>query len=242
MSDVIDPTTRRLIDEPRQRGGVGYFQKTIGVDDTKGFFSFNPCTQATSDFGGRCDVGWIGPTSFHRIVDGVCNCGSLDTDPSTSEVCQHGHASAEAIVFAAPFFSAPPIGYICYSEARDSTQEDLFCRHHWNGNARTLQELFKLMYEWRDCHILLGDNSEIAQTADALLNVLDVPEGIETWVRTAMPDGPVVRYLNGEEHARDRATGIPDMPDSMSNWLWIKVKDMSMAFGGLGIQPSTYSA
>lgn len=237
--DTYDAETRRLIDEPRHHGGLGYFQKTVGVDDTKGFFSFNACTEAAGDFGGRCDVGWVGPISFHQLdEDGICNCGGIDSDVSTDEVCGYGYASVETIVYAAPFYAAPPIGYICYSEARDPSVEELFCRHHWNSNARTIQELLKLMYEWRDCHLDLNDQSQIATTADALLAEMEVPAEVEDWVRVNVPAGPVLRFLAGDANARDRQSDIPDLPDFVSHWLWTKTINQPKAFGVLGTQPS----
>ena len=241
----IDPPAeieKRLIDEPRYAYAVGYFQKTIGVDDNIGFFSFNPAVEIRQIVVDRCDLGWWGPTSFHTVTNGACDCGNIDSDSSTSEVCQYGVSTLNSIRFSCPFLSDPPHGYICYQEMEDSSVEDAFCAHHWNGNARTLQELFKLMYEWRDCHLLLNDNSRIATVAHDFLTSLDVPAEIEQWVRNEMPDGPVLRYLSGDESARERPVGIPDMPDNMSHWLWTKVNGHPMSYGSLGNQIKVESA
>ena len=81
------------------------------------------------------------------------------------------------------------------------------------------------MFEWRDAHVLLGVNDNIAVTADAVLAGLDVPESVEEWVRSNVPDQFVMRFLNGDTSARERVLPVPDLPDNVSMWLWEKVID-----------------
>lgn len=221
----------RLIDEPITIGGMGYLQKTVGKNDSVGFFSFNwAITTAEHALSDRCDMGYVGPSSFHEIINGICNCGNVDNDESTREVCVLGVATLESISFAQPVYLAPPTGYICYQELRDGSVEELFCRHHWNSNSRTLQELFKLMYEWSDCYVELNSDLRIAKTAHGLLVDLEVPQEIESWIRTSVPDQSVMRFLNGDTSARDRALDVPDMTDEFSHFLWKKL-DRVMSFG-----------
>ena len=217
-----------LSEEPTYKGGRGHIQKIIGQTDSVGFFSFCPAASRQSTaLADRCDDGlrW-GPVSFHQQVDGVCNCGNVDIDASTADTCSIGYASLTSMSYSIPILSEPPIGYMGYQECSDPLIDELFCRQHWNCNARTLQELFKLMYEWSDFHTLLGDNAPISTVAHDLLVILEVPQEVEDWVRTQMPDGPVVRFLNDDPAARDRPSNIPDMPDSFSRWLWYRLDEI----------------
>lgn len=226
MNDI-----RILTDEPMFRGGKGYIQKVIGDTDNIGFFSFNPAVSRKSASAGRCDDGlkW-GPMSFHKVTDGSCDCGNIDVDPSTEHLCSLGYAPLEAISYSMPILTEPPVGYMCYQELADQTLEDLYCQHHWNCNARTLQEIFKLMYEWSDCHTLLGNSDPIAVVAHDLLEVLEVPQEVQDWVRSEMPDGPVIRFLSGDTNARERPSNIPDLPDFFSHWLWQRLDEI-FAYG-----------
>ena len=210
-----------LKDEPMHRGGRGYIEKIIGSTDSIGFFSFNPAVSRKSASGDRCDNGlkW-GPMSFHAVTDGICNCGNVDVNASTEYLCSIGYAPLESISYSIPILTEPPTGYLCYQELADPGLEDLYCQHHWNCNTRTLQELFKLMYEWSDCYTLLSNGDPIAVVAHDLLQILEVPQEVEDWVRSEMPDGSVIRFLNGDTDARERPSGIPDLPDFFSRWLW----------------------
>jgi len=221
----------KLSDEPPHRGGKGYFEKVIGVTDNVGYFGFAPAVSRLNTDDDRCDrnTSW-GPVSFHKVEDGVCNCGYLDQDESTEISCQIGYADPSGIDFAAPVISRAPIGYVCYAEHHDQSIENLFCRQHWNSNARTLQELFKLMYEWKDCYTELNSDYQIAIVANDLLEELEVPEDVESWIRTEVPDGPVVKFLNGDPDARARSSNIPDLPDFVSQWFW-KVVNSGLNYG-----------
>lgn len=227
------PPPRRLSDEPRHLGGVGYFEKIIGVNDNVGMFAFTGAQwieniNITPD--DRCDIGSWGPVTFHGPTVGEdidsCSCGRVDAGNEWVDALCSGHyvphmqnkASLQVI-------PVPPDGFIWYIEYNDSAKEAEFLQCHWNHNARTLQELLKLMFEWRDAHVLLGVNDNIAVTADAILTGLDVPEEIEEWVRDNVPDQFVMRFLNGDTSARERLLPVPELPDSVSQWLWKKVID-----------------
>ena len=218
---------RLLREEPSDRGGRGYVEKIIGVNDSIGFFSFSPAaSRKNATSGDRCDDGvtW-GPMSFHDVSSGSCNCGNIDVNASTQDLCTYGYAKLGTIAYAIPILTEPPVAYICYQECANPVVDDLFCRQHWNCNARTLQELFKLLYEWDDCYTLLGNTDNIAVVAHELIQVLEVPQEVEDWVRNEMPDGPVVRFLNGDPDARERSSSIPDLPDFFSRWLWYRLDD-----------------
>jgi hypothetical protein len=214
----------RLRDEPKHLGGLGRLEKIIGETDDIGFFSFNPAIEITT---ARCDEGFWGPTSFHLpLEDGSCSCGNIDVDKSTAKVCVDGVMTQGDLVFASTVFSYPPVGFIVYQEMKDPEIEELLCRNHWNSQERTLQELLKLMLEWKD----VGDLSNISEVATGLLEAMNMPEDVETWIRSNVPDGAVNRFLAGDPNARDRGVGIPDLPDFVSVWLRSIVDD-GQAFG-----------
>lgn len=237
MTEYSDPANRRLIDEPTRPYGIGYFQKEIGVSDNFGIFSFCGSEIVSYQKENRCDDGWWGPAGFHKKIDGVCTCSGIDTDELTLHVCEYGVMPLNVSTVSIPFYSAPPIGYIIYQELKEPEMEEIAVRRHWNGDARTLQELFKLMFEWKDCAVYLNDKSDIATTANGLINEMQVPESIESWVRSEVPDQPVQRFLLGDPNARDRAVGVPDMTDEMSHWLWTKVIQYPMTYGPGSRQP-----
>lgn len=237
MTHYNDPEYRRLIDEPAEPFSVGYFQKIVGLTDNKGFFSFNPAQMINFS---RCDEGFWGPMSFHFPADGGgCNCGNIDTNetPIQALVCSDNTLTAEHVRFSCPFLSLPPYGYICYQEMQDPDVEENFRRMHWTSNARTLQELFKMIIEWDDCYNLLEDRSIVAVTAHDFLGALQVPESIEAWLRAEVPDQQVFRFLAGDSNARDRNTSVPGMTDEMSHWLWTEVIHWPMVFGPTSRQP-----
>ena len=214
----------RLRDEPKHLGGLGYLEKIIGETDNVGFFSFNPAIEITTL---RCDQGFWGPTSFHLPTDdGSCSCGNIDDDKATAKVCVDGVVTQDDITFSCTVFSYPPIGYICYQEMKDPEIEELLCRNHWNSQERTLQELLKLMLEWKD----VADLSTICQVATGLLEAMAMPDDVEAWIRANVPDGAVNRFLAGDINARDRGVGIPDLPDFVSTWLRSMI-DEAQAFG-----------
>ena len=227
----IEQPLRLLRDEPNHPYGIGYFEKVIGVDDEKGFFSFNPAQPITSS---RCDEGWWGPMSFHVVTDGACSCGNIDQNDGMVEVCQSGVVSVDTVIFSCPFMSMPPIGFICYQELKDTLAEDQLCVSHWNGNARTLQELLRLMWEWHNCHTVLGDDSLIATIASQLWVGMNPPQDVVQWVDEVMPEGAVYRFLAGDPDARVRQSNIPQLSDEASHWLLTLVIDKPMSYGLTG--------
>jgi hypothetical protein len=215
-------------------GGTGYFEKTIGQNDNVGMFAFTGAQWIENMPGitpdDRCDIGSWGPITFHGPTDGTdiesCSCGRVDAGNEwVDALCSGRYVPHMQNKCSLQVIPVPPQGFIWYIEYKDSEKEAEFLQCHWNHNARTLQELLKLMFEWRDAHVLLGVNDNIAVTADAVLAGLDVPESVEEWVRSNVPDQFVMRFLNGDTSARERVLPVPDLPDNVSMWLWEKVID-----------------
>lgn len=239
MSDEIElfPVAERpkilLQDEPSHMGAVGYFAKTVNGTDQIGMFGFASAQFIPLKWNeeGRCDGGVIGPMSFHAPDgNGNCSCGKLDPNPVYGIMCENGFGDQNLLRISSQVISLLPHGYISYIEAHDKDADDLFVVSHWNVEARTLQELLKLMFEWRDAHILLGVDAAPAITADLLLTELDVPAELEEWIRSEVPDQFVVKYLSGSTDARERTTP-PDMTDKLSYWLHDKIVDSPVGYG-----------
>jgi len=222
-----------LQDEPSGFGCVGYLAKTINGTDQKGIFGFASAQfiETSWNDNGRCDGGFIGPMSFH-VPDGNggCSCGRLDQNPADFKICDNGFGRQDALEISQAVMTALPAGYISYLEFKDRDSEEILLDMHWNSAARTLQELFKLMFEWRDAYLLLGVESLPAVTADLLLTELDMPVDLELWIRTQLPDQSVVKYLNGDTAARQRVTP-PNITDDFSYWLHNKIAYSSRNYG-----------
>ena len=221
-----------LKDEPNHMGAVGYFAKTVNGTDQNGMFGFASAQLISLEWNekGRCDGGVIGPMNFHTPdEDGNCSCGKLDPNPVYGIMCEDG-VGFPSLRMSCPVISLLPHGYISYIESHDKNADDLFVVSHWNVEARTLQELLKLMFEWRDAYVLLGVDVAPAITADLLLTELDVPAELEEWIRSDVPDQFVVKYLSGSTDARERTTP-PDMPDELSYWLHDKIVDSPIGYG-----------
>lgn len=238
MSEDIEqfPTAENpkilLKDEPTHMGGVGYFAKTVNGTDQIGMFGFAAAQFIPLEWNdqGRCDGGVMGPMSFHGPDgNGNCSCGKLDPNPVYSLMCETS-VEFPQLQLSSPVISLLPYGYISYVESYNKDADDLFVVSHWNVEARTLQELLKLMFEWRDAHVLLGADIAPAITADLLLTELDIPTDLEQWIRSEIPDQFVVKYLNGDTKARER-TIPPEMIDELSYWLHDKIVKNSVGYG-----------
>lgn len=222
-----------LQDEPKHMGAVGYFAKTVNGTDQIGMFGFASAQFIPLKWNeqGRCDGGVTGPMSFHAPDDdGNCSCGKLDPNPVYGRMCENGFGDQRLLRISSPVISLLPHGYISYIESHDKDADDLFVVSHWNVEARTLQELFKLMFEWRDARNYLDVESAPAITADLLLAELDMPTELEEWVRTEVPDQFVVKFLNDDQDARVR-TLPPEMTNEFSYWLHDKIVDSPVGYG-----------
>jgi hypothetical protein len=95
------------------------------------------------------------------------------------------------------------------------------------GNAltRTLQEQFRFLIEWKYAHEHLGNNEQVAITATAMLDILDVPQSIQDWILSNVPNEQVNRYLEGRTDALQRTDDpIPDLTEEFKQWLLDRFK------------------
>lgn len=224
----------RLQDAPKTDGMAplpGYFYKKPGVSDNYGLFSFtkliNPSKEDFSEVKDeqRCDtLSTVGPTGFHQWIptEGKCSCGSLDRP---YKLTGHHHITFPNLKVLAPIINAHPYTTIMYMELKDPVDEVASIEGLHTEHCRTLQELFRLMYEWKYAYDFLGSREEMAIVCAGALGVLNVPEEVENWIVNEMPPEKVGRYLTGEQNARIRNSNIPDMPDYVSEWLYQRITE-----------------
>lgn len=197
----------------------GYL-KIIGNTDKKGLFAFAKLDDPrnfmlNTDATRRCDFGQpLALRGFHRWENGSCNCG-LSAVPST---VSGAHFDLEVLTALFVVVDAAPAGLICYFEFADD--EDFYLTQRGNTFTRTLQEQFRSLIEWKYAHEHLNNNEEIAITATAMLNILDVPQSIQEWILSDVPNEKVNRYLEGRTDALQRTEEtIPDLSEEFKEWL-----------------------
>ena len=207
----------------------GYFHKTVGGTDSYGMFSFtkliDPSTEDFSEVSkeNRCDtLSSVGPTGFHQWSEEneACSCGSLDRP---YKLTGNHHITFPRLKMLTKVIDIRPYTIIMYMELKDPVDEVATIEGLHTANSRTLQELFRLMYEWKYAHDHLGSREPMATTCAGAINILDIPMEIEQWIVNEMPPEKVGRYLNGSDSARVRNTDIPDLPDFFSEWLHDKI-------------------
>lgn len=232
----------RIQDAPKTDGMAplpGYFYKQPGVSDGYGLFSFtrliNPSQEDFSEVAdeGRCDtMSNVGPTGFHQWDEesGACSCGSAERP---YKLTGHHHITFPQLKVLAPIIDARPYTIIMYSECRDPLIEELSQEGLHTEHCRTLQELFRLMYEWKYAHDELGSTEPMAAVCAGAIGVLDIPAEIEDWILNEMPPEKLGRYLSGSESARTRPDNIPDIPDFFGEWLYEKIST-TRGFGTYG--------
>jgi len=202
----------------------GYL-KVIGNNDNKGLFCFakldNPRNFLDDDaVTKRCDFDQpLALRAFHRWENGSCICGSSDMPSSLTGA----HWKLEELTALFVVVDASPAGLISYIEFVDG--EDFYLTQPANVFTRTLQEQFRLLIEWKYAHEHLGNNEEVAITATEILNVLDIPQSIQEWILSDVPNEQVNRYLEGRTDALQRTEDvIPDLTDEFKEWLLSKFK------------------
>ena len=211
-----------LKDEPADLGAVGYYDKTVGINDTTGFFAISkvaqiPVKDVVEGEDTRCDRGKIGPSSLHRWdeTSGLCACGSTEPpDPVTGD-----HLIAmQDLVVCYPVFEAMPHAIILYIELKDPAQEEEAIREP--NHTRTLQEMLRYIIEWDWAYTTLGNREEIAALCNSIVSTLAVPTEVTEWVIDQVPAEKVGRFLQGHPDARSRTTEpIPELPDFVSSWM-----------------------
>jgi hypothetical protein len=222
----------RLQDAPKTDGVgplPGYFYKTVGGTDSFGVFSFtrliDPSREDFSEVAeeNRCDTTLtVGPQGFHEwdVENNVCSCGSSS---KPYKLTGHHHVTFPQLKMLAEVIDARPYTIIMYMELKNPADEVATIEGLHTEHCRTLQELFRLMYEWKYAHDRLGSREPMATTCAGAINILDIPTEIEQWLTSEMPSEKVGRYLTGSESARVRNTNIPDIPDFFSEWLHEKI-------------------
>jgi len=217
----------RIQDAIQRPGAPGYFYRKIGLNDTHGVFSIArmavPAQMGRENGMRRCDGRRkVGPLFHHTydIENGLCSCGSSEEPSSLTghHIIRFGNIAALY-----PVIEVPNYGVILYYELDNASDEDLSVMAHHSESSRTLQELFRLMLEWKSAFVG-GVAESLAETCYNMWNALDVPEQVENWLTNDMPPEKVNRYLEGDPQARIRnPLLIPDIPDFFSEWLYNQI-------------------
>lgn len=215
-----------LKDQPTHKGGVGFYHKTLGIDDKIGIFNISKMKKIPSNtrdsLGNlmRCDSGRYGPYGFHEWNEEnqICSCGSLDK-PDLSM----GHHLVTLSNLSTVFVVRDiyPYGYIMYFELHNLEDEEECCKIPHSEFARSLQELFRLMVEWDFAYTELGNTESVAETCHNILNELQLSEDHRNWLLNTIPPEKVEKFLRGDINARQRSNieDISDLEESFSNWL-----------------------
>ncbi len=234
--------SRLLQWEPTHESGIGRYYKIPGSGtDTKGYFAFIRAVynqrfyeEDISEYGehdwrfkARCDSSapksMPMPTALHESDDetGLCTfCGS--DKPVFGTTNSHNASLSNSLVLRMPFQGYK--GFICYLELRDPEIEEHEVYENPNV-ARTLQELFKLMFEWDWVYENIDNTDVCAVLCHEMLIELQMPENIKQWVLDNVPDMHVARFFRGEIDARSRpdVTTIPNMSEEFERWCWYNV-------------------
>jgi hypothetical protein len=197
----------------------GYL-KTINNTDNKGMFITaifdDPKTFMTGyDFKNRCDYNSRKAAhGFHKFANGICNCG-LAVEPNN---LTGNHFSLEDISALFNVVDAYPAGAILYIELNND--EDFYLTQRGNTLTRTLQEQLRFLIEWKYAHEHLDNNEQIAVTATEIINLLAIPQSIQNWILSDVPNEKVNRFLEGRTDALQRTQeAIPDLTEEFKEWL-----------------------
>lgn len=221
-----------LDNHPTHEGGIGYYFREIGLNDSVGFLHFckavtnfrfeGDVEQSTNALFNRCDNSAprnaFLPSGFHEwdYEANVCSCGSVSKPYGTTN--DHHTCLSHCKIFRVPIQTEK--GFIVYveyfeSENENSTIENTEC------NGRTFQEVFRGILEWAWVHENMENNEPVAIAASEFINEINIPENILEWLWSSVPDQKVARYLRGRDDARMRASieDIPDMTNEFNEWI-----------------------
>lgn len=217
-------------------GTTDYFYKVVNGTDHEGVFMFAKLDrpgnfmQAT-DRDRRCDFyNKLAPRGFHLWDDVAkrCTCGS-DQRPD-SLTAAHFELSDLYCLYAV--VEAAPYGVICYCEFHDDDKEVEQLEGALNTYTRTIQEQLRYMAEWHYVATNFGNTEEVALTAQAMINALEIPDDLYNWLLESVPPEKVGRYLQGHPNARAR-TSEPIADLTVPFWSWLRDKiDACRSFGG----------
>ena len=220
----------KLSDCPKEHGRFGFWEKIVGDTDDVGFFGIAqhiPLRNIQTVDGevSRCDAtSHKGPQGFHEWLGDRCSCGK--TEPPYPLTGNHYIAFGQlAAIF--PVIEVLPYGHIMYFELYNSENEIKTINEPHSDCARTLQEVFRLLLEWDYAYRELGNRERIAEVSYGMVQVLQIPESIKTWLLTELPMEKVSRFLAGVPNAQDRAdiSEIPALSDEFSEWLYDKISN-----------------
>jgi hypothetical protein len=216
------------------KNSPGHLIRTIGVDDNQGFFAFSriadisvfPQESTTAETGdvGRCDAANIGPYGFHSwdANAGVCNCG-LTTPPDPA--MGHHILLISNIMHTHVVLNCAPYGYVLYFECVSQDIEEQCCSLRHSESARTLQELFKLIIEWDEAYVYFDNREPVSIAAHGILQLLNMPSALRSWVEQNVPDQLVEKFLKGDPLARARNSNVPDMTPEFDDWITTKIEE-----------------
>lgn len=218
----------KLSDEPKEPGGVGFWEKIVGETDDIGTFSIAQHLsisniQTVDGEVVRCDAtSRSGPHGFHSWLGDRCSCGKSEPPYALTG---HHHITFSKINAIFPVIEALPYGHIMYFEMLDPADEVRTIQEQHTDSCRTLQEVFRLLLEWDYAYTALGNRERIAEVSHGMVQVLDIPETIKQWILTEVPGEKVSRFLAGLPNAQERAdtASIPPLTDEFSEWLHSKI-------------------
>jgi hypothetical protein len=218
---------------------LGRYSKVPGSgNDEKGYFAFiravynqrfyeedvSLSPEGTLKIAVRCDAAapknMPTPTALHEEDEetGLCKfCGS--SAPVYGTTNSHHASLSNATELRIPFHGRK--GFICYLELADPATEETEVYENPNV-TRTLHELFKLMLEWEWVYDNLDQNDVCAVLAHDILEEIDLPEMLRSWLWNNVPDMHVAKFLKGDPDARLRppASTIPPMLPEFEGWCY----------------------
>jgi hypothetical protein len=182
------------------------------LDATLGTFSF---AKSIPIDGGdwRCHRGMYGPWQF--------------TDDNYGQVIEE----LPQIVIYESFLNANETAHIVYLEATGRTQvaEEKVNNSIAPVTGRTLQETFRLIYEWSVlAEEPFNSTDEAAIAAKAFLNNLGFSSE-ERAVLASLPPMQIANYLAGSETARVRPSNIPALDDAIKTMVFKRMASSSLS-------------
>jgi hypothetical protein len=230
-----------LRNEGKGRRQFGVYYKVPGTtDDERGYFAF---IKSVYDYrfkpenrvidgvdtpaSERCDAGIPTevpkPTALHEMDEntGVCLlCGS--TDPVYPTTNSHVASLSNMRILRLPIQGYK--GFVVYLQMDSKELEDK--DFHYSENlGKTLQELFRLMLEWEWCYTELGCRDTYSTLCYEILEEMQMPESIRSWLWNEVPEQRVAKFLKGDPNARERSNPetIPDMTLEFDAWCWYHI-------------------
>lgn len=222
---------------------IGYFDKTIGVTDNKGMFSFTAAARIhpNEQMDSRCDSDSFGPVCFTWTGK------QPYALPSPLKSLQN-------LSFIKPIIDFAPDFYILYIECQESELEiiertydslpdwkkqaydegfrppDMFSHSDYleeslisiwpQRHARSLGELFKLIIEWAEVSVEPFNNGEQAAVLSAsILEKLNMPVEVREELIEAFPNSHVAMYILGDVNALQRPSGVPNITPLFDEWI-----------------------